>query len=284
MHGIRWSRTRPRETGRRLVLASRRRRPSVRRPSVRRPSVRCPSVRCPSVRRPRARQACARRACIGRARVRRACVDLAPVGRARVGRARWPFSGLRAGSRARLIHAPPRVRRGDSGNRMWLHVRNNRDGLGVSQARQNRGPGLEGERAVCFGSGRYQACLARTIVPVSLPHGIHAGGVRARVLSEWSRAPVIGGGWGWHAIKIQARPSFAHKRPGCVPVTSIVARARLAGAHPTCSPPSRSPSRASEMQPEASFLVSEAGGSAAAPQNVRPSRYLRTNIEKLLDI
>jgi len=131
-------------------------------------------------------------------------------------RVRWRIYGLRVTCRARLIHAQIRVRRADTGNRTGRHVRHDRDGLGVSQARQERGlcPG-NGERAVGLGSARYQACPARTLVPVSLRRGILAGGARARVLGEWSRAPVIGGGWGWHATKIQARLSFAHNQPAC---------------------------------------------------------------------
>ena len=147
-------------------------------------------------------------------------------------RVRRPFYGVRVGSRARLIHARIRVRQVDTGNRTRLHVRHGRDGLSVSQARQQRGlcPG-NGERFVCRGSARYRACPGRTVVPVSVPGGILAGGARARVLSEWARAPVIGGGWGWHAIKIQARPRFTHNQRGCVQ-TWRGCRLRQAGCGP----------------------------------------------------
>ena len=122
------------------------------------------------------------------------------------------------------------------GRRTGLHVRDDRDGLGVGQARQKRGrdPG-GGERAVCLGSARHQACPARTIFPVSLPRGILTAGVCARVLGEWSRAPVVAGGWGWHATKIQARLSSAHKQPGCAHLTSTVAGSQRVGGRTACS-------------------------------------------------
>jgi hypothetical protein len=155
-----------------------------------------------------------------RASVRLDCISRCCVRRARRDAA-LPFGHA---SRAGLT----------AGDLTGLDVRDDRDGLRVRQARQERGRGRpgQGERAACRGSARHQACPARTVFPVSLPCGILTAGVRARVLSEWSRAPVIGGGWGWHATKIQARLSSVHKEPWCVYTTSAVAWARGPGRAP----------------------------------------------------
>jgi hypothetical protein len=242
---------------------------------------------------------------------------------------RWLRSrrGIRVACRGRRIHARVIVGQADTRDRIGQDIRDDRDGLGVGQAGQKRGrdPGKR-ERAACVGSARYQACTARTVVPVSLPCGILAAGIRARVLGEWSRAPVIGGGWGWHAIKIQAPLSSAHKQPGCAHmhrvshrperVRALVRAARAlvragrpwtragrpwtregprhgqsesaprperVSARPACSPvgPRSTPSR---REARSRKPPSHARGRLRDQQNVRPSQYLRTNIENLLDI
>ena len=140
-------------------------------------------------------------------------------------------------SRARPREAGRKLALSCPGRRTGLHVRDDRDGLGVGQARQKRGRDPGGrERAVYLGSARHQACPARTIFPASLPRGILTAGVCARVLGEWSRAPVVAGGWGWHATKIQARLSSAHKQPGCARLSPGPDRV---GARAPCSPAAR---------------------------------------------
>ena len=77
-----------------------------------------------------------------------------------------------------------------------------------------------------------------------------APGTCARAFGEWRRAPVTGGGWRWHATKIQVLICPAHKRARCRQKSASAAYA----------------------------------GPGPEPQNVRPGRYLRTDIENRLDI
>ena len=65
---------------------------------------------------------------------------------------------------------------------------------------------------VGLGSG-YHVYAGRSGFRASIPVEILvAARARARVPGEWSRAPVIGGGSGWHAIKIQAQLALCTNR------------------------------------------------------------------------
>jgi hypothetical protein len=103
-----------------------------------------------------------------------------------------------------------------------VNVDHHGDGLGVSQAGKQRhvrfgqaGPG------VGPGSVGRPACTGRSGLRVSIPAEILAvARARARVPGEWSRAPVIGSGSGWHAIKIQAPACALHEQARCAQITS----------------------------------------------------------------
>lgn len=111
------------------------------------------------------------------------------------------------------------------------------------------------ETGVGLGSGGYHVIQAgrsgfRASIPVEI---LAAAMARARVPGEWSRAPVIGGGSGWHAIKIQAPSCLVYEQACCAQITPslpLPLRLRWAGS---------------------------------PVQNVRPSLYIRTDIEKRLD-
>jgi len=73
---------------------------------------------------------------------------------------------------------------------------------------------LTGRRpSVCVGHARHNAYPRRTVLPVIIRRDILAAAlVRARLPGEWSCSPVVGGGWGWHAIKIQALQALRANR------------------------------------------------------------------------
>ncbi len=130
-------------------------------------------------------------------------IPLSPLARLRRG---GPFSGgsegIRPASSGEGIR-PGRVRHRSP---VELNLDHDGDGLRVRQAGEQRQVSLGQARAgVGLGSGEGHTRTGRSGLRVSIPDEILAARARARVPGEWSRAPVIGGGSGWHAIKIQAR-------------------------------------------------------------------------------
>ena len=152
-------------------------------------------------------------------------------GHCAVGRA-YP---VRRGQRALLLRRPCRAGRRcgaypfcaagrdgqDDAGSPEVNVHHDGNGLGVRQAGEQRQVRLgQAGPVVGLGSDGYHVHTGHSGLRASIPVEILvAARARAQVPGEWSRAPVIGGGSGWHAIKLQAQLALctnrrvAHKLP-----------------------------------------------------------------------